>query len=79
MERIDRESAEQECDNGSGSEMTPDEARSILEVSRSASRQDIRAAFREQMLKYHPDRVAHLGEEFQKIAEQKSKAINRAL
>ena len=28
--------------------------------------------------KYHPDKVAHLGEKMQKIAEEKFKAVNDA-
>jgi hypothetical protein len=72
------ESAQQEGGFPWGSEMTPEEARSVLGVTLTASREDIRAAFREQMKKYHPDRVAHLGDEFREIADQKSKAINKA-
>jgi len=30
------------------------------------------------MNKYHPDKVSHLGEEFQQIAKEKSQEINRA-
>ena len=63
---------------GGDGEMTPEEARSILGVFETASREEIRAAFHEQMKKYHPDRVHNLGEEFRQIAEQKSKLINRA-
>ena len=29
-------------------------------------------------LKYHPDKVSHLGEEFRKTAEEKFKAVNEA-
>jgi len=28
--------------------------------------------------KYHPDKVAHLGDDFQKIAEEKFKKVNSA-
>ena len=63
---------------GQDAEMTPGEARSVLGVSETATREELRAAFHEQMKKYHPDRVHDLGEEFRQIAEQKSKLINRA-
>ena len=28
--------------------------------------------------KYHPDKVSHLGDEFQKLAEEKFKSVNDA-
>jgi DnaJ like chaperone protein len=30
------------------------------------------------MMEYHPDKVAHLGEELQKLAHEKSQEIQRA-
>jgi hypothetical protein len=64
--------------HGGDAEMTPEEARSILGVSATATREEIRAAFREQIKKYHPDRVDDLGDEFRQIAEHKSQLINKA-
>ena len=49
-----------------------------LGVPRSASQEAIRSAYRERMRAYHPDKVAHLGEELQKLAHEKSQAIQRA-
>lgn len=39
---------------------------------------DVTKAYREMMAKYHPDKVSHLGEEFQQFAIIKTKEINRA-
>ena len=50
----------------------------ILGISRSATREQVRQAYLALLKKYHPDRVAHLGEEFRALAEQKTQAINRA-
>jgi preprotein translocase subunit Sec63 len=50
----------------------------VLEISRSATADDIRRAYRTQISKYHPDKVASLSEEFKSIAEQKAKEINAA-
>jgi len=50
----------------------------VLGVSRSASEEEIRAAYRREMANYHPDKVAHLGTELQELAERKAKAINCA-
>ena len=38
----------------------------------------IKAAYRKLSMQYHPDKVAHLGEEFKKVAEEKMKGINAA-
>ena len=50
----------------------------VLGVKRGASREEIRAAYRREMSKYHPDKVAGLGVELQELANLKAQAINRA-
>lgn len=50
----------------------------ILGVPQDADRQKIRAAYRDLANQYHPDKVAHLGEEFQKLAEERFKEIQQA-
>ena len=50
----------------------------ILGVSRKASKEEIKSAYRKQAQRYHPDRVSHLGEEFQALAKQKFQEIQKA-
>ena len=50
----------------------------VLGLIRGASKQEIKAAYHKLMKVYHPDMVAHLGLETQKIAADKALAINRA-
>ena len=50
----------------------------VLGVSASASSETIRSAYRARMKEYHPDKVAHLGEELQKLAHEKSQQFQRA-
>jgi len=50
----------------------------LLEVSPRASAEEIRAAYRRAVGRYHPDKVAHLGREFQELAHRKLLAIRRA-
>ncbi len=47
----------------------------ILEISPSASDDEVKKAYRKMALKYHPDRVSHLGEDVQKSAEAKFKKV----
>ena len=59
----------------------PEDERSpydVLGVTRGASRAEIAHAYREQMKRYHPDRVADLGEELQRLAHRKTIEIQRA-
>lgn len=55
-----------------------DEAYKVLEVTPSATDDEVRAAYRKQVLKHHPDKVAALGEDIRKAAEEKMQAINEA-
>ena len=50
----------------------------ILGVSPEAEVEEIKATYRQMALQNHPDRVANLGPEFVKVAEEKFKAIQEA-
>jgi hypothetical protein len=50
----------------------------ILGVTPGASKEEIKAAYRDLANRYHPDKVAHLGEELQALAEQRFKDIQDA-
>lgn len=50
----------------------------LLEVSPRASPEEIKAAYRRAVARYHPDKVAHLGKEFQELAHKKLLAIQQA-
>jgi DnaJ like chaperone protein len=50
----------------------------VLGLDRKASRDEIKHAYKQLALKYHPDKVQHLGEEFQKLAENRFKEIQDA-
>lgn len=55
-----------------------DEAYKVLEVSPTATNDEVRAAYRRLALKHHPDKVAMLGEDIKKAAEEKFQSINSA-
>jgi len=58
--------------------MSTDDALKLLGLARDASPQDVRKAYTRVIQQYHPDKVQHLGVEFQRIAEQKTKELNEA-
>ncbi|MDW5289477.1 DnaJ domain-containing protein [Formosa sp. PL04] len=55
-----------------------DNAYKILEIEKSATPEEIKKAYRKMAKKYHPDKVLHLGEEYQKGAEEKFKQVQEA-
>jgi hypothetical protein len=50
----------------------------ILGVKHGATQGEIKEAYRKAAAKYHPDKVSHLGKEFQKLAHQKFVAVQEA-
>ncbi len=50
----------------------------ILEIESDASDEELKKAYRRMAMKYHPDKVIHLGEEFQQAAKEKFQMVNRA-
>lgn len=57
---------------------TLEEAYKVLEVEPTATNDEVRAAYRRLALKHHPDKVATLGEDIRKAAEEKFQRINNA-
>lgn len=57
---------------------TLDSAYKILEVDPSASNEEIKKAYRNLAVQYHPDKVAYLGEEFRVAANEKFQKLNEA-
>ena len=50
----------------------------ILDLEPSASDEEVKKAYRKMAMKFHPDKVHHLGPDFQKDAQEKFKKINTA-
>ena len=50
----------------------------ILGVSRDASSEQIKSAYKGLAMRYHPDKVMHLGEEFKVMADKRFKEIQQA-
>jgi len=55
-----------------------DNAYKILEITKSATDKEIKAAYRKMAKKYHPDKVIHLGKEHQNGAEEKFRQVQMA-
>ncbi len=50
----------------------------VLGLSTMITATDVKRAYRELLAKYHPDKVNHLGNEFKRIAEVKTREILEA-
>ena len=55
-----------------------DSSYKILEVEPSATNDEVKKAYRKMAMKYHPDKVSHLGDDFRKTADEKFKKVNEA-
>jgi len=79
---ITEEEAKQNRERKSRPKVTPQwtlrRAYTILEVSESASDKEVKKAYRKLAKLHHPDKVIHMGRDFQKAAERKFKQISEA-
>ncbi|PKP51163.1 MAG: molecular chaperone DjlA [Bacteroidetes bacterium HGW-Bacteroidetes-1] len=55
-----------------------DGAYKILEVTPEASNEEVKKAYKDMALKFHPDKVNHLGDEIRNAAEEKFKQVSEA-
>ncbi|WP_460220546.1 DnaJ domain-containing protein [Psychroserpens sp. MEBiC05023] len=55
-----------------------DNAYKILEITKEATDEEVKKAYRKMAKKYHPDKVVHLGKEHQKGAEEKFRQVQKA-
>jgi len=56
----------------------PPDPYAVLGLQPGASQEEIKRAYRKLALQFHPDKMAHLGEEFQALAEKRFKEIQEA-
>ena len=50
----------------------------LLSVAPSATAEEIKRAFRNEIARYHPDKVQHLGKEFQEMAATRAASLTEA-
>jgi uncharacterized membrane protein YkvA (DUF1232 family) len=58
-----------------GSDQSPHE---VLGIKVNATRAEIKKAYRQLINQYHPDKFAHLGAEFEKVAQDRTRRIVEA-
>ena len=61
-----------------GVRVTTGASYAVLETDAKASDDEVKKAYRRMAIKHHPDKVAHLGEQFQKDAAEKFKKVQEA-
>lgn len=55
-----------------------DSAYKILEIEPTVTDEELKKAYRKMAMKYHPDKVSYLGEDFQNQAKEKFQKVNEA-
>ncbi len=55
-----------------------DAAYKILEIDPTSTVDEVKKAYRRMAMKYHPDKVSHLGEDFKKVAQEKFRKVKDA-
>lgn len=50
----------------------------VLEIDPAVSDEEVKKAYRQMAVRYHPDKVVHMGEEYQKGAKEKFQKIQEA-
>ena len=70
--------SQQEEQSAAGDADTDKTPHEIFGIPSSATKAEIRAAYRKLANMYHPDKVHHLSDEFRRLAAVKFKAINQA-
>lgn len=53
-------------------------AYTVLGVSKDSTDMEIKKAYRKMANKYHPDKTAHLGDDFKEISQEKFKSVSEA-
>ncbi len=56
-----------------------EEAYRLLDTNPTTSWEEVHKAYKEKMMKSHPDKVAHLGEELQEKAKEVTMKLNKAI
>nr|NJM01635.1 DnaJ domain-containing protein [Desulfobacula sp.] len=67
------------AEKNKGSDQDPPRSpHEVLGIRPGASKEEIAAAYKEAVKKYHPDKLSHLGEEFFNLANEKFLEIQKA-
>lgn len=75
---VDRSTGRAPADVDAAPDAAPPHWTEVLGIGIDASIEDVRSAYKREMSRYHPDKVASLGVELRELAERKSKQIGEA-
>ncbi|MCF8091634.1 MAG: DnaJ domain-containing protein [Desulfotignum sp.] len=68
----------QKFTSNANSSQPPEPAHEVLGVAKDASWEEIQSAYKQQIKKYHPDKLSHLGKEFSDLAARRFVEIQKA-